>query len=141
MRGGSEVEDKMTVRYITLIAVLAASPAVAADPLPAYAYDDVAVITLATTAGAACTNMTADDTRLKVFVAEMYGKLIKDGIQPADAVAAFQTERATAELGKREAAFRSKYKLGSKNDAAFCAAVVTEAQADPGLGRVLTVSP
>lgn len=107
------------------------------EELPAYAYDGVALISLATTADQVCDKITVREKRLRVFLQDLYGRLAADGVSPVDAASHFETEIAVEQIGARAVAFREKYGIGPENDEAFCRAILAKTSDDDAFGKLL----
>jgi Family of unknown function (DUF5333) len=125
---------------VLLAALLAGGPALAqVDELPAYAYDMVAQVTMATTADATCDGIKQRPKKVQNYIVNLYGRLAQDGIAVADAAANFQTDLALAEIAKREVDLRARHGVASQGADALCAAIRAEAKDNKALAAMMRI--
>lgn len=109
------------------------------EPLPPYAYDVIAEISLVTTAADACTGIKVRDKPLRAAIQGVYTQLANDGIAPIDAAKHFETQVALAQIGLRGQAFRLEYGIGPENDDAFCQAVKARAKGNKPFRKMMKI--
>ncbi len=107
--------------------------------LPAYAYDMVAEVSMATTADLKCRGMGARTKKLEERIVALYRRLAADGISVQDAVAHLQGVEARAQIATREAALRARHGVEAQGDAALCAAIRAEAEENEALAELLRI--
>jgi len=110
------------------------------EPLPPYAYDAIADISLVTTAVEACEGIKPRDKPLMLAIQDVYSKLALDGVPAADVAKHFESEFARGQVGLRGDAFRLEYGLGPENDAAFCQAVRAKAKDNKPFRKMMRIS-
>lgn len=118
------------VKYIvSIILIILPTLAVAqVEELPAYAYDMVAEVTMATTADASCDNISARPKKVQARIVALYSQLAADGVSVNDAAQHFQTEFALEQISAREVALREKHGVAAGGAEALCAAIRAEAK-------------
>jgi len=128
------------IQAVALAALFAATPALAqVDQLPAYAYDMVAEVTMATTADATCDGIKQRPKRVQNYIVKLYGRLAQDGIAVADAAASFQSEFSLSEIAKREVALRARHGVASEGADALCTAIRAEARDNKALAAMMRI--
>lgn len=117
------------MKYITtFIALTLPTLAVAqVDELPAYAYDVVAEVTMATTADTACDKISARPKKVQDHIVDLYVRLAVDGVSTNDAAEHFQGEFALEQIAAREVSLREKHGVAPEGVDALCAAIRAEA--------------
>lgn len=101
--------------------------------LPAYAYDMVADITMATTAAETCGGVDIDDWNLQNTMVEMMGRLVADGLDPVASVQQLVTDAGQAQIALRETALRTRHGVAAEGAQALCDAI----RAEVAINRVL----
>lgn len=109
------------------------------EELPAFAYDMVTEVTMATTADAKCDGITTRPKKLQNYIIEMYGQLAKVNISAPDAAKHFESERATAEIAGRDAALRAKHGVAAEGTEALCAAIRAEAHENKPFATLMRI--
>ena len=123
-----------------LIAALGAGAVRAEEAIvPPWAYDMVAVVTMANTANAKCAGVSMKKKKMEQYLLKMYRKLAQEGVAPQDAAAELQGPLAARELAAREKALRARHGVDAAGDAALCAAIIAEAAENRDLAAMLVM--
>ena len=126
--------------FLTAGLVIIAAPAFAqVDELPAYAYDMVAEVTMATTADTTCDNIKARSKKVQDHIVALYGRLAADGISANDAAQHFQGEFAQEQFATREVALRERHGVSLEGAEALCTAIRAEAKANATLKGLMRI--
>ena len=121
-----------------LLATLFTTPAIAQDAeLPAFFYDQIAVIAFATTAASECDRAKLRDRNMQNAMNDVMVKLASEGIDPVTAVQALETEIGQAEIKSREVALRERHGVGQEGYPALCAAIKAEAKENRAFSKLV----
>ncbi len=107
--------------------------------LPGWAYDMVAVVTMANTADAKCEGVSMKRKKMEQYLLKMYRKLAQEGVAPGDAAAVLQGPVAARELAAREKTLRERHGVAAEGDAAMCKAIMAEAASNKDLASMLVM--
>jgi len=127
------------VRYLPLLSILLWPQAGFTQPaeLPAYAYDQVAEISMATTAAGSCDGARLNDRKLQKAMVDLMAQLAADGLDPVASVQQFETAKSQEQIQQREAALRQRHGVAAQGEQALCDAIRAEVKTNKSLAKIL----
>jgi len=135
MRFPQTLSRSLVIATLALAAPLGASAQV--TELPVYAYDSLAEMTLATTAGQTCAGAKVNDRRLQKSMVDLMGKLAAEGLDPVASVQHLETEAGLAQMAARVAAVRARHGVAPEGEDALCDAIRAEVKVNKSLAKIL----
>ncbi len=139
-QGDVYIDGKATAVKTTLLALLLTLPLAAqaqSDLLPDYAYEQLAELSMVTTAGLTCDGAKVKDRKLQDAMVELMGRLAADGLDPVASVQHLESDIGQAEMKNREAEFRARHGVAQTGGEALCDAIRAEVKTNKSLAKML----